>query len=304
MKSTARRHHYLPQAYLSAFTNTNKKDGRFFVLNIKDGISFRTSPLNVAIERDFNKVDIEGQPSDAIEQVLSQFEEKAVQAIRKTIEKETFPNDQDYNLILNILGLIAIRNPLSRKLFNRARESVLNRLADQLVSNREAWNYGTKKSKVTDQEIEHTVSFEQMKHFVEERHYHIEFSPEENLRIEFQVFNELLPILGKRTWSLFLAPTEGPDFICSDHPVTLAWKNESDAPVGYELMGTEVFFPLGRRVGFYGTFEKELPPVVKLKPLKVAAMNGRVALNADQHVFSALEKFFILYQGEIREVYC
>lgn len=303
-KPFARRHHYLPQAYLAAFTNTCTKQGQFFVLNIEDDNSFRTSPLNVATERDFNRVDIKGKSPDAIENKLATFEEQAVKAIKNTISSKSFPKDQDYNLILNLLCLFAVRNPLLRKSFNRARAHVLNQLADQLVASRESWDNHILAAKAVDEKIDDTVSFEQMKNFIEKRRYKIEFFPEGNLHVEFKAFYELLPILGQRTWSLFVAPAQGPEFICSDHPVTLVWKNGSDAPVGYSLKGTEIFFPLSRKIGFYGTFEEILPPIVELKPLGVAAMNSRVFFNAKCHVFSALEGFFILQEGQAHEVYC
>jgi len=47
-KSTARRHHYLPQAYLAQFTDLGTKEGQFHVLEIESGHTFRTSPKNVA----------------------------------------------------------------------------------------------------------------------------------------------------------------------------------------------------------------------------------------------------------------
>lgn len=303
-KPTARRHHYLPQAYLAAFTDTGTKDGQFFVLEVASGLPFRTSPKNVAAERDFNRVDTEGQAPDAIEQALAPFEQRAVQAIRNTIAGETFPNDEDYNFILNLLGLIAVRNPYLRTSFNRSREEVIQRIGDLLVSDEKIWDHHVQKAREAGEVFKDTVSFEDVKSFVEERRYRIEFSPEGNLRVEFQAFNELLPILGQRTWSLLVAPPDGPEFICSDHPVTLVWKHRRGDPVGYGLKETEVFFPLGRRMGFYGTFENPLRPVVELKSGHVATMNRRVALNAKRHVFSALQSFAMWYEGQAREVHC
>ena len=86
--------------------------------------------------------------------------------------------------------------------------------------------------------------------------------------------------------------------------MTLVWKSGKTGPVGYGLKETEVFFPLGRRVGFYGVFETPLQPVVKLKQGQVATMNRRVAMSAKRHVFSALESFIIWHDGQIREVQC
>lgn len=304
MKSTARRHHYLPQAYLAAFTRTGSKDDQFFVLDVHSGRPFSTSPINVAVERDFNRVDIEGRSIDAIEQALSPFEEQAVMAIRNVIESEKFPNEEDCNWILNLLGLIAVHNPQLRKSFNRSREQLIHCIGDLLVSDKKIWEHHVKKAREFVENINDDVSFDNMKQFIEERKYRLEFSPEGNLRVEFHTFDKLLPILGQRTWSVLVAPNDGPEFICSDHPVTLVWKSGKVGPVGYGLKETEVFFPLGRSIGFYGVFETPLKPAVKLKPDHVAMMNRRVILNAERHVFSALESFFMWHDGQIREVQC
>jgi hypothetical protein len=304
MKSTARRHHYLPQAYLAAFTRTGSKDDQFFVLDVHSGRPFSTSPINVAVERDFNRVDIEGRSIDAIEQALSPFEEQAVMAIRNVIESEKFPNEEDCNWILNLLGLIAVHNPQLRKSFNRSREQLIHCIGDLLVSDKKIWEHHVKKAREFVENINDDVSFDNMKQFIEERKYRLEFSPEGNLRVEFHAFDKLLPILGQRTWSVLVAPNDGPEFICSDHPVTLVWKSGKVGSVGYGLKETEVFFPLGRNIGFYGVFETPLKPAVKLKPDHVAMMNRRVILNAERHVFSALESFFMWHDGQIREVQC
>ncbi len=303
-KSVARKHHYVPQAYLAAFTSTGAKDGQFYVLDVETGRAFRTSPLNVGAQRDFNRVDVEGHPPDAIESALAPFEGEAVAAIRRVIDIEAFPNDSDWNLILNLLGLIAVRNPKMRGSFNDAREQVLRRLGDLLVSNENVWNHHIAKAREAGESISETVSFEQVKQFVEEGSYAIEFHPEGNLRIEFKAFDELLPLLGQRTWSVLVAPERGPEFICSDHPVTVTWKRGHSGPVGFGLRHTEVFMPLGRRVGFYGVYETPLKPVVNCKPGHVATMNKRTAWNAERHIYSAQQNFFVWDDGVVRGVRC
>lgn len=271
-------------------------------MDIDSGHSFRTSPKNVAVERDFNRVDIEGRSPDAIEQALAPFEGEAVQAIRNAIATRAFPGDEDWNSILNLLGLIAVRNPQLRRSFNQSREAVLHRMNDMLVSDPRIWERMVRKAQEAGHISADVPSFEHMKRFVEERQYEIEFTAEGNLRVEFNAFNTLLPLLGQRSWSLFLAADDGPEFICSDHPVALDWKNGRSGPVGYGLKETEVFFPLGRTAGFYGTFENPLRPVIDLKPEQIATMNRRVALNADRHVFSAKDSFVMWHEGKVREV--
>lgn len=299
-KSTARRHHYLPQSYLALFTDKETKDGKFFVLEVESGRKFRTSPINVAVELDFNRVDMNGYPPDVIENALAPVEQKAVQAISNTVVTEEFPNDEDYNYILNLICLIAVRNPFLRKSFNRAREHGIDIIGNLLVSDKKLFEHHVQKTRENGENIPETVSFEEMKRFIEDRKYKIEFYPEGNLRVELNTFDKILPLLGERIWSLIIAPPEGPEFICSDHPVTINYKSGRNGPIGFGLRNTEVFFPFSRRAGFYGTFEDPLKKVVHAKPGNVATMNRRVAFNTERHVFSPLESFAIWIDGKIK----
>lgn len=302
--STARRHHYISQGYLAAFTNTGTKEGQFWVIDVESGDCFSTSPKNVGVARDFNRIDVDGQRIDALESALASFESDAIDAVRKVLSARTFPGAVDFNVILNLIGLIALRNPRSRETFNQARSQTLHMLGDLLVSDRRIFESHVRRAAEAGYIADTNVSFENVKKFVEERRYTIEFHPQDNSRVEFEAFDKLLPLLGQRTWSLFLAPPGGPEFICSDHPVTLVWKDGRGGPVGFGLRNTEVFVPLGREVGLYGTFEDPLPLVVTLKAEAVAAMNTRSGANAERYVFSCFKTFSVKHEGLVREVEC
>lgn len=301
----ARKHHYLPQGYLSGFTDSGTQDNRFFVLEVQTGRSFVTSPKNVAAERDFNRVEIDGKDPDTLEQALALFEESAVNAIRSVERTGAFPDDPDFSYLINLLCLIAVRNPRQRKSLNRSREQVVRHIAELLVSDKKLWEHHVKKAKNAGKLIPSNVPFEDVKRFVHGGEYQIEFGVEGNIRTELKVFNSLLPVLGKRFWSLFVAPEKAPDFIWSDHPVTLVWKDPKvKGPIGYGLRHTEVFFPLNRRRALWGVFENPLPPVFIPDEPMVAEMNARVALNAERHVFSPCESFMMQFEGKVREVRC
>ncbi len=302
-KSTARRHHYLPASYLAGFTESGNKNDQFFVLEVQTGKSFKTSPKNVAVERDFNRVNVSGIALDAIETALSPFEEEAVQAIRTVSKSANFPVDMDYHRILNFLCLIAVRNPALRETVNRSREQVLRIIAEMVVSDEKTWERAFR-SAANDPEIPQDISYAEMKQFVEEGNYKFEFSTDSNLDMEFQTFDELLPVFYNRIWTLLLAPESGPEFICCDHPVVLTWKGQRQGPVGFGLQHTEVFFPLSRRTGFYGVFENPLKLVVELTPKLVAQMNAKAAQQANRHVYCAVPEFVTLHKGEVREVDC
>jgi hypothetical protein len=303
-KSTARRHHYLPQAYLAQFTDLGTKAGQFNVLVIESGHTFRTSPKNVAVELDFNRIDVEGHPPDFVENALAPMEQAAVEAIANTVAAGEFPSDEDYSAILHLICLIAVRNPLFRKSLNRAREHSIRIIGDLLTSDEKLWKHHIRKAKEGGVDIPDSVSFKDMKRFIENGDYEIDFHPQSNLQVELKTFEKVLPILHERTWSLIIASSKGPEFICSDHPVAVDFKSKRQGPIGLGLKETELFFPLSRYAGFYGTFENPLKPVVYAKPGNVATMNRRVAFNAERHVYSCLDSFALWYEGEIRIIDC
>ncbi|MDA0739043.1 MAG: DUF4238 domain-containing protein [Nitrospirae bacterium] len=305
MNSIARRHHYLSQAYLGSFTDTGTKYGNFYVLKTESGECFSTSPKKVAVARDFNRLDAEEIPLDALEQSLSSFEGRVVEACQNIIHTKTFPNVKDYNSLINLICLIAVRNPQTRKSINRSREMALNLKASLLVSDEKIWTSHLRRTQEAGYVSNAEISNEEMKKFIEERRYDIKFSPGGNLRSELSAIDKLLPILGRRIWSLLLAPDSGPDFICSDHPIALNFKDSHrEGPIGYGLKNTEIFFPISPKLGFYGVFENPLPQISNVKPDQVAKMNGQIAESAERHVFSIKDTFVIWYDGEIREVNC
>jgi uncharacterized protein DUF4238 len=70
---TARQHHYVPQCYLKGFVR-DRDQPKLFVVDLKERRTFTTNPKNVAVERDFHAVDVEGMPPDAFENDMSKFE--------------------------------------------------------------------------------------------------------------------------------------------------------------------------------------------------------------------------------------
>ena len=257
------------------------------MFDIRSGKRFRTSPRNVAAERDFNRVNLEGKPPDILEQSFSPFEGQVGQAIRKVNRTKTFPNDEDANSILNLLCLIVLRNPRFRREINRFRQAVSEHLAHLQVSNEQLWEHQLKKLGIEGT----NVTFEEMKQFIESGEYQIEFTPADSPAVELRAFDGLLPIFGERYWSLLIAPASGPDFICSDYPIALTWKKPGrHERIRYGAKNTEIFFPLGPKTGFYGVYEDPLPTVVEIEDKHVAMMNSRIKERTDRQVFSTTEK--------------
>lgn len=301
-KSTARRHHFVPQAYLAGFTDTGTKNGQMYVMEAETRRSFRTSPKNIAVEKDFNRIDVDGYPLDYIENTLSPLEGSAVQAISRISDSTKFPSDTDYSAILHLMALLFIRNPKLRKSFNRSREHETRILSDLLVSSEATFNYQMAKARESGEDIPENVSYEEMRRFIKSGAYEIEFHPQSNLKVELNILETTVHRLHERSWSLLLASTGTPDFICSDHPVTLVHKSHRNTPIGLATRNTVLFFPLTRRLGFYGVFEEKLKPVIEAPTKKIAILNDAVASNAMKHIYSAKNEFVVWIDKAIQTV--
>lgn len=295
-RSVARKHHYLPQSYLANFTAAGKKDSQFFVLDLKRDKSFPTNPNNVAAIRDFNRVDIDGHHPDAIENALAPFEGEAQRAIQRVIQSNKFPTDDDLNTILNLAALLAVRNPKMRDSFNAAREQTLRIISSMLASDRGLWERHMKKA-MSSGEVKGDISFEKFKEFVDAGEYDYIFHPQGNLAVEFEAHDKILHALGHRTWSILTSEPDNPEFICSDHPISLAHKDDYRGPLGFALENTEVFIPLSPRIGLYGVYEDPLKPEVSCPTYNVAVLNARTFLNAESQVYSR-QPFMHLLKGE------
>jgi hypothetical protein len=102
---TACRHHYIPQCYLKAFAvPLRKKKPQLQTFDRIIQKAFATAIGNIGQERDFNRIDVEGHPPDAIEGGLAIFEGELAPALTRTIAADQFQNNDDRNLVLTLMA--------------------------------------------------------------------------------------------------------------------------------------------------------------------------------------------------------
>lgn len=79
----SRGHHYLPQCYLKGFSKKKgKKSWQLQVIDVEYKTQFPATPKRVGLQRDFNRIDIEGVEPDALETSLSTFETDLAESLR------------------------------------------------------------------------------------------------------------------------------------------------------------------------------------------------------------------------------
>lgn len=302
MTKYSRHHHFLPQAYLGGFTDTGNKCGQLFVFKVDNGQSFRTTPRNVGGQRDFNRVEIDGTAPDVIENAWAPFEASVADILRWIATNDAIPSGEDFDVLINFLALLAVRNPQLRKSFNRARESGLRIAADLLVSDKRIFEYHAHKARNAGEHIPENVKYEDVRNFVEKGDYSIEFGNETNIRVEINAIDGVLPCLTARHWTLLVAERDEGEFVSSDRPVTVVWKEPGmRSPVGVGMKRTELILPLNRRQALLGVYEDPFGPILFIPNAAIAEINSRTISNAERHIYAGTDSYIVVTQRGVIE---
>lgn len=287
---TARRHHYLPQCYLKGFAHHREKP-RLFVVDGKTGKSFSTHPVNIAQQRDFHAVQVEGMASDALEQVLAMVEGEIAPALERIGRTGSLRHGDDRTLVLNLAALIAVKNPRHRETmrdFSERMGKQLMRLALETPERWEAQVRGMKEAGVMSED--EPLDYENMRAFVDSNEYRIDMETGAHLAMELTVFDNVLPLFIDRHWAVLRAPRKSSGFVTCDHPVSLYWsevdRNKGFYPPGHGLTGTTVAFPISKEVALMGTFEQPEDIELDLSAGQVADFNAQTISGAERQVFA------------------
>lgn len=288
--SIARIHHYVPRTYLRGFARGAGKSSQLLAIDVVDRRSFWTSPKNVCAERDFNRIDIPGHPPDVLEKQLARFDSLLGAALQKIAQMRSFEDQTARLMLLNFASAVATRNPdlrASMEDFYRQIEAITGELLVSTPQRYEAALARARKDGDVRENLE--VSYEQMRAFVRERRYELEFPPGFHIEREMKVQDKVLRTMLDRKWTLLRAP-RGAEFVTSDRPVCL-WANERwEHPLGYGLSNTTVVLPVNSSLLAMGTFEGR-EGVFDAPREYVASMNLAVALRCDRLVFARSASF-------------
>jgi len=288
---TARRHHYLPRCYLKGFAKPRKRGKSHYVhVFDRDGKTFTANIINVATERDFNRVEVEGHPPDAFEQGIAKFEGELGPALDRIMANRSLENENDRLLLMNLVGMLAIRNPRQRENVRGYHERIANIIMDLATSTKERWEGQMRQMKAAGYVPQHDVPYEDMRRVVSEKSFRLEVSTERHIALEMHTLDDVLKTLLNRKWVLLLAAKETGGFITCDHPVCLMFSNPKQRggfyPPGHSQMGTEVIFPINARMAMVGAYELT-QGTMTLGEDQVAGVNGAMVAFANRQVYAA-----------------
>jgi hypothetical protein len=293
---TARRHHYVSQCYLKGFVH-DRDDPKLFVVDAKERKSFVTAPDNVAAQRDFHTIDIEGHAPDALENALSGFETELDWALRRIAAAKSIQNENDRAYLFNLIGTQATKHPQLRKIFEDFKAEGIRQIMRAATATPERWEALMRRARAAGEvppESEDRVSYDDMKKFVDDDGYRINFAQGHNLGLELQTFDKILPCIFNRKWMTLRAPPGSTGFITSDHPMCLMWSNPAERggffPPGLGVGGTQLLFPVTTElvvIGAYELSEEER----EATDLMVAQINGAIILHSLRQIYARDDQF-------------
>jgi hypothetical protein len=289
--AAARKHHYVPQFYLRGFAD-NK--GQLLVTDRPSEKTFRTDPKNVAAQRDFNTIAVEGVDPQGVEKGLAEFEGKVAPALERIKATKSLSVEEDRNLLMSFICGLAIRNPRQRATINDFVGEIAQTVVETALATKERWDSQVARMKADGVWDESTnVTFEDMQRFVKERKYTINVAKEFNIGVEIEQHQRLLEHIAARKWQMVIAKQGSDGFVTTDVPICLRWSDDHDHGMfgpGFGVAGTQVIFALSSDLVIMGSFEGN-DDIVEVDLFTVGDINSIIISNARNQVYSRDSSF-------------
>ena len=305
MNNVSRNHHYIPQFYLKRFLDSSLSKEQLCVIDKIERRHFPANPRNVGAKRDFNRVDIPGMPSDVVEKSLSDIEGEVARVLKYVEDNATLPKGTDMETLLYFVALLYGHNPQFRDNLGSSETIVIKQILKVLLFNPDRYESWAQQERDAGREV---PEYEEAKRFAEEGNFDIRYGHGHHLRYELQSVDEILPLLRRRQWSLFIAEEGASDFVCSDRPVVLVTIGDPpqnpDHPYniggpGLAQNNTELTMSLNRRIALFGAFN--IPSHVgRASEKMIADFNSNTIRYAKRQIYCSNLGFKWLDNEEIK----
>ena len=290
----AKKHHYVPQMYLSGFANMA---GKLYAVNAEERKCFRPRPANIAVERNFNTIEAEGVPPDALEKELAKLEGEIAPGIKRIRENASFgENGKDRDDAINLIALMALRNPRSRKDMGELYSQLVRAMLLMTFEEKarwEAWVEDRKKASQWPQDK--PADYEGHKQFVEEHINGLRVHQNFTLEMELNALEDVYHYFDARKWRILKANEGSGGFVTTDYPVCFHREGgmnygQQYAP-GLGLSNDDVLIALSPKVALVGRLDGE-ENIVEVDKHTVASFNATVMGYAMKQIYARDDAFF------------
>lgn len=239
-----KRQHFLPRFYLEGFT----KDGMVAVFDRESNEVRVQQPVNTGVIGHFYTMeDTEGRKRFELEQLLQEYEDKAIPVILKLTAKEEINADERTDFAI-FVALAAFRTPDivdSLKAFNSSMIGDMGKRMFADVEEVKARMRGKADAPPTEEELE--AEARELVEYAQSGQYEVTTSHTWAVSMAMKMAFNIAPILAGRDWAVVHRDNEKKSFVTTDAPVlltTVAPRENSFWGIGFGNTDALALFPL------------------------------------------------------------
>lgn len=229
--STPRRHHLLPQFYLSSFATRRRQVRVVPRPSSQNPIApYTTSIRNAMVERDYyTYTDAKGDEHLGIEEAYAMIESAAAKCLRILLQDGLTLSPDERSLWAVFMSAQVTRGRQFRAMFEQFAEQVAKAGIATAAANApdEYWQRINEHAVAAGGEPLPPVTPEMRERLIEGSGFKIRPSKQETIAMSFAAFEELASIFTMMTWKL--VRFERSSLFTSDHPV-LYWREPDSMP--------------------------------------------------------------------------
>lgn len=241
-----KRQHYLPRCYLEGFT----RDGWVTVYDrVKDEIREQRSDQVCVVGHFYTFTDEEGRKRFELEHLLSVYEKKGIEALRKLAARNEINADERTYFAI-FMAFAMVRTPDLVDSVKHLNSSMIKEITKRLYSDVEQVKESLRgKPDVPAAEEDLEGEARAMIEFAHGDGYEVKTNPQWAMSMAVQLAFDIAPILASKNWNIFHRAEKTKSFITADSPVLLT--TTTPRPRGFHWQGVGfaspdalVIFPL------------------------------------------------------------
>ena len=281
--STPKRHHYVPQKYLSYFSDSAN------LIHVYDRASneYRIQqPINTAVKSHYYRVYLKnGEPTDKVEKFIGEIESNAWPVIEKISKNQTISHLEKQKLALYV-EIQKLRVPEYEMETNELKEKLIaktNKLQYQSVDDAQAI-INEYESEIPDGE---TITADELFEFVHSDRCKIKIPREHSILDMMNRCTDFAEYFMQMNWT-FTTCGSSTQFITSDNPSTLTAPDNQSPFRGYGLLtpGAMKIVALTNSVSLYMGDQGEAMFYKQIGREWVRQFNYHQAVTSSQYLYS------------------
>jgi hypothetical protein len=291
-----KKQHVVPRFYLDGFC----RDGLLSVYDRqKNEFRIQTPHNTGAITHFYTFTDEDGRRRYDLDHLMSEYEGKAAQIIRKLSAKEKLTDDERSDMVI-FVAIMGFRTPDQIDSLKAANGEMIKRLSHMIFGSEKLAKIAVKQNPknvgLSDDEIEQQAK--QLCEFVQRNQFTVETDHKWALGMSMSMFAKVAEIFVRRDWVVMHRDSEKRSFITSDAPLILTLmqpRQNNFYGIGYASSDAMIVFSLTQAsilvmYGFDGTFTHSLMTEASMKDTNrlIAERCQRFLMGRDERLVRSL----------------